>query len=120
DIIDAEKAYRIGLVNQVVADGPAAVAAATAIAERLARGPAFAHAMTKQMLESEATLDLGDAIEAEAQAQAICMVHGDFREAHEAWRAKRPPRFQGAAVCDEGGAPGPDSGGPPGTGGEAA
>ena len=101
DIIDAEKAYRIGLVNKVVADGPAAAAEAAAIAERLARGPAFAHAMTKQMLVSEAEMGLPEAIEAEAQAQAICMQHGDFREAHQAWKEKRPPRFEGAAACDE-------------------
>jgi enoyl-CoA hydratase/carnithine racemase len=96
EIIDAEKAYRIGLVNRVVEDGAAAVAEATKLAESLARGPAFAHSMTKKMLEAEATLSLHDAIEAEAQAQAICMEHRDFREAHEAWKAKRPPRFEGA------------------------
>ena len=95
DIIDARRALEIGLVNRVVADGPAAVAEATRIAEELARGPAFAHSITKKMLEAEATMSLAEAIEAEAQAQAICMVHGDFREAHEAWKDKRPPRFAG-------------------------
>ena len=52
--------------------------------------------MTKQMLESEAQMSLAAAIEAEAQVQAICMQHPDFREAYEAWREKRPPRFEGA------------------------
>jgi enoyl-CoA hydratase/carnithine racemase len=52
--------------------------------------------MTKQMLESEACMNLGEAIEAEAQAQALCMQHGDFAEAHAAFKAKRPPRFAGA------------------------
>ncbi len=94
DIINADRAAQIGLVNRVV---PAEDlrADAIALATRLARGPAFAHQMTKQMLEDEATLNLREAIEAEAQAQAICMVHPDFREAHDAWQAKRPPVFEG-------------------------
>jgi len=96
DIIDAERALAIGLVNRVTPDADACVAMAAEWATRLARGPAFAHAMTKQMIESEATMSLGEAIEAEAQAQALCMQHPDFGEAHEAFKAKRPPRFRGA------------------------
>ena len=96
DKIDAEAAYRIGLVNRVVPDGAAALALARQWAARLARGPAFAHAMTKQMLESEACMNLSEAIEAEAQAQALCMQHPDFAEAHAAFKEKRPPRFRGA------------------------
>jgi enoyl-CoA hydratase/carnithine racemase len=96
DIITASRALEIGLVNRVVADGDAAVAMATEWAGRLASGPAFAHAMTKQMIESEHTMALGEAIEAEAQAQALCMQHPDFAEAHEAFKARRPPRFRGA------------------------
>lgn len=96
DVIDAERALAIGLVNRVAADGAAALAQAQAWAARLARGPAFAHAMTKQMIESEHTMALGEAIEAEAQAQALCMQHPDFAEAHAAWKAKRPPQFRGA------------------------
>jgi enoyl-CoA hydratase/carnithine racemase len=96
DKIDAETAYRIGLVNRVVPDGAAALAMAREWAARLARGPAFAHAMTKQMIESEHTMALGEAIEAEAQAQALCMQHPDFAEAHAAFKEKRPPRFRGA------------------------
>ncbi len=72
------------------------VPAAQAVAARLASGPAFAHAMTKQMLESEQGMTLEQAIEAEAQAQAICMQHPDFRAAFDAWQAKRPIRFAGA------------------------
>ena len=52
--------------------------------------------MTKQMLESEHLMSLAAAIEAEAQAQAICMAHPDFREAFDANKAKRPARFEGA------------------------
>jgi enoyl-CoA hydratase/carnithine racemase len=95
DVVLADEALRIGLVNRVV---PAAecVPAAQALAARLASGPAFAHAMTKQMLESEHGMTLEQAIEAEAQAQAVCMQHPDFRAAFDAWKAKRPIRFAGA------------------------
>ena len=80
----------------MVPDAEAAVALAEDWAERLAAGPAFAHAMTKQMLESEHAMSLADAIEAEAQAQALCMQHADFAEAHAAFKERRPPRFGGA------------------------
>jgi enoyl-CoA hydratase/carnithine racemase len=96
DVIDAEHAARIGLVNRVVPDGEAAVRLAQDWAARLASGPAFAHAMTKQMIESEHTMALGEAIEAEAQAQALCMQHPDFAEAHAAFKASRPAKFKGA------------------------
>ncbi|MFO0631160.1 MAG: enoyl-CoA hydratase family protein [Polyangiales bacterium] len=95
DLVDAQESLRIGLVNRVVPKGEA-LAVATQWARRLSEGPAFAHAMTKQMLESEHGMTLDDAIEAEAQAQAICMAHPDFREAFDALIAKRPPRFRGA------------------------
>ena len=96
DLVLAPEALRIGLVNRVVDDVAACHALADAWAARLAAGPAFAHAMTKQMIESEATMGLADAIEAEAQAQALCMQHGDFAEAHAAFKAKRAPQFAGA------------------------
>ena len=96
DVIDSEHAHRIGLVNRIVPDGEAAVRMAQEWAARLANGPAFAHAMTKQMIESEHTMALAAAIEAEAQAQALCMQHPDFAEAHAAFKADRPPRFAGA------------------------
>jgi enoyl-CoA hydratase/carnithine racemase len=100
DLIDAEHALRIGLVNRVEIDGATALTTAREWAARLARGPAFAHAMTKQMLESEHTMDLPQAIEAEAQAQAICMAHPDFRTAHDAFKAKTTPRFEGGEICE--------------------
>lgn len=96
ELIDAPTALRIGLVNRVVDDAAAAVAMARQWADRLAAGPAFAHAMTKQMIESEATMALGEAIEAEAQAQALCMQHPDFASAHAAFKAGEKPRFAGA------------------------
>jgi enoyl-CoA hydratase/carnithine racemase len=97
DKVDAAEALRIGLVNKVVPQAEC-LAVATQLAERLAGGPAFAHAMTKQMLESEYAMSLDQAIEAEAQAQAICMQHPDFRTAYDAWKAKKPIRFAGSTT----------------------
>jgi enoyl-CoA hydratase/carnithine racemase len=100
DIIGAEEALRIGLVNRVEPDAEAAVARAEEWADKLARGPAFATAMTKKMIDSEGEMGLAAALEAEAQAQALCMQHPDFRTAHEAFVNKQQPRFAGAEVCD--------------------
>ena len=68
---------------------------ATALARSLADGPWFAHRMTKTMLNQEWAMGLDELIEAEAQAQAICMATQDFRRAFEAFAAKRRPEFQG-------------------------
>ena len=95
DVIGADEAYRMGLATKVVPPEQC-LPEAKKLAERLASGPAFAHAMTKQMLESEQTMGLAEAIEAEAQAQAICMQHPDFRTAFDAWSAKQPIVFAGA------------------------
>jgi enoyl-CoA hydratase/carnithine racemase len=95
DIVQADAALAMGLVNRVTPP-EACVRTAQEWAERLANGPAFAHAMTKQMLEAETTMSLDQAIEAEAQAQAICMMHPDFRTAHEGWTKKIPFHFSGA------------------------
>ena len=102
EIIKVERAVEIGLVNHHcrAEDGASVLERALDFAHKLARGPAFAHSMTKQMLESEAQMSLAAAIEAEAQVQAICMQHPDFREAYEAWREKRSPRFEGAPQDD--------------------
>ena len=97
DVIDAARAKEIGLVTRVVPKDEC-LTAANALAERLASGPAFAHAMTKQMLESEYAMSLDQAIEAEAQAQAICMMHPDFKTAFDAWQAKKPIVFAGATT----------------------
>ncbi len=99
--IEADEALRIGLVNRVEPDAAAAVARAEEWADKLARGPAFAHAMTKKMIESEGEMGLAAALEAEAQAQALCMQHPDFRTAHEAFVKKEQPRFAGAELCDD-------------------
>jgi enoyl-CoA hydratase/carnithine racemase len=93
DFISAERAAQIGLYNRVV-PGDRLMAEATDIAARLAKGPSVALGVTKQALNEEASLDLVSAIEWEAQAQADCMQNPNFREAYEAFRAKREPRFE--------------------------
>ena len=93
DFISAPEAERIGLYNKVV---PAAELASITqkIAERLAQGPSFALAKTKEMLNREIDMNLSAALECEAQAQAICMQHPDYREAYEAFVGKRAPKFK--------------------------
>lgn len=92
DFISAAEAERIGLYNRVVADDQLK-GATRDFAERLAGGPAFALAKTKEMLNREMNLNLSAALESEAQAQALCMQHPDYREAYEAFVAKREPKF---------------------------
>jgi enoyl-CoA hydratase/carnithine racemase len=93
DFISAQEAERIGLYNRVV-PGEQLAATTFEFAERLARGPAFALAKTKEMLNRELNLNLEAALECEAQAQAICMQHADYREAYEAFVNKRSPNFK--------------------------
>jgi enoyl-CoA hydratase/carnithine racemase len=93
DFISAEEAVRIGLYNRVVPAGELS-AETTALARRLASGPSFALAMTKEMLNREMEVSLDTALEWEAQAQATCMQHPDYREAYEAFVEKREPRFK--------------------------
>lgn len=100
EVFDAEEALRLGFLNRLV-DAGKDVETAMAMAQKLAEGPAFAHAMTKEMLEKEHGMTLAQAIEAEAQAQMICMAHPDFRIAHDAWKAKVAPAFVGAEITKE-------------------
>ncbi len=93
DFITAAEAYRIGLYNRVVAADDLADTARE-LAIRLARGPAFALDITKDALNREAAMDLPAALEAEAQVQAALMLYPDFREAYEAFRDKREPKFR--------------------------
>jgi enoyl-CoA hydratase/carnithine racemase len=65
------------------------------MARELAHGPTFAHGMTKTMLHQEWSMSIDQAIEAEAQAQAICMQTQDFRRAYEAFAARQRPVFEG-------------------------
>jgi enoyl-CoA hydratase/carnithine racemase len=64
-------------------------------AKELAAGPTFAHAMTKKMLHQEWNVGVDEAIEMEAQAQAVCMQTRDFQRAYEAFAAKKKPVFEG-------------------------
>jgi enoyl-CoA hydratase/carnithine racemase len=92
DFIDATRAYEIGLYNRVVPQAQV-LPEARAVAEKLARGPSAALGVTKQALEAEAALDFDAALAYEAEVQAQLMQGEHFREAHEAFRAKREPKF---------------------------
>ncbi len=92
DFVDAKRAYEIGLYNRVVPQTQVLPEART-IAEKLARGPSAALGVTKQALEAEAALDFDAALAYEAEVQAQLMRGPNFREAHEAFRAKRDPKF---------------------------
>lgn len=93
DFISAAEAERIGLYNRVVPTDQLAEITRE-LAERLAQGPAFALAKTKELLDRETNMNLDAALECEAQAQAICMQHPDYREAYEAFVNKREPKFE--------------------------
>ena len=93
DFVSAAEAERIGLFNRVAPAGELP-AATREFAERLARGPAFALGKTKEMLNRELHMNLQTALESEAQAQAICMQHADYREAYDAFVAKRQAKFR--------------------------
>ena len=90
----AEEGYNWGFFNQL-AEAGALEAAALELAGRIAKGPTFANSMTKTMLNQEWSMSIEQAIEAEAQAQAICMQGNDFKRAYEAFVAKEKPVFKG-------------------------
>lgn len=90
--IDAQRAHAIGLYNRVVPDAELE-AAALATASELARGPSMGLALTKRMLNAEASMTLREAMQAEGFAQAECMAHPDYDEAHRAFLEKRAPNF---------------------------
>jgi len=92
DFISAERAAEIGLYHRVVPPEEV-LAQATALALKLARGPQAGIAASKAALEAEATMTLEQALDHEARVQAKLMEHPDYREAYEAFRAKREPRF---------------------------
>jgi len=93
--MDGTEAERWGFYNRLAEPG-ALLDDALVLAQSLADGPNFANAMTKRMLHQEWSLSIEQAIEAEAQAQALCMATGDFRRAYEAFAAKRTPVFEGS------------------------
>jgi enoyl-CoA hydratase/carnithine racemase len=93
-VMRGDEAHRWGFFNALHAPD-ALHDAAHALARELAHGPTFAHAMTKTMLEQEWNVSVPQAIEMEAQAQALCMNTRDFERAFRAFVAKEAPRFEG-------------------------
>ena len=92
--LGGEEAERWGFLNRLCT--PEALAAdALALARELAAGPTFANGITKTMLHQEWAMTIDQAIEAEAQAQAICMLTEDFSRAYHAFVAKQRPVFEG-------------------------
>ena len=92
--MSADEGAAWGFFNRLVA-ADALAAEAQALARSLADGPTFAHGMTKKLLHQEWAMDLDAAIEAEAEAQAICMQTADFRRAFDAFAARKTPKFEG-------------------------
>jgi enoyl-CoA hydratase/carnithine racemase len=90
--MSAEEGLAWGFFNRVVEP---VLPAALEAAKELSLGPTFAHAMTKRMLHQEWSVGLDEAIEMEAQAQAICMQTEDFRRAYRAFAARQKPVFEG-------------------------
>ncbi|QDO98325.1 enoyl-CoA hydratase family protein [Ferrovibrio terrae] len=92
--MSAEEGERWGFYNRLVAPEQV-LGDAQALAKELSDGPTFAHGITKTCLHQEWSMDLDAAIEAEAQAQAICMQTQDFARAYHAFVAKQKPVFEG-------------------------
>jgi enoyl-CoA hydratase/carnithine racemase len=92
--MSAEEGAAWGFFNRL-ADPADLLPAAMTLATQLATGPTFAHAMTKRMLHKEWDMPVDLAIDAEAEAQAICMQTEDFRRAYRAFVAKQRPAFEG-------------------------
>lgn len=92
--MSAEEGLAWGFFNRLIAS-ESVFTEALSLAAQIAHGPTFAHAMTKRMLHAEWHLDIDAAIDAEAEAQAVCMQTEDFRRAYRAFVAKQQPRFEG-------------------------
>jgi len=92
--MSAEEGERWGFYNRLV-DADVLEAEAIELAARISKGPNFGHMMTKTMLAQEWSMSIEQAIESEAQAQAICMQTEDFNRAYKAFVAKEKPVFEG-------------------------
>ena len=92
--MSGEEAERWGFYNKISAP-ESVLADAQAMAHTLATGPSFAHGMTKLALHQEWSMSVDEAIDAEAQTQAICMQTQDFERAYRAFVAKQTPAFEG-------------------------
>jgi len=92
--MDGAEAERWGFFNKLC-ESEHLLAQAHELAVSIASGPTFAHAMTKKCIHQEWSMSIDDAIEAEAQAQAICMQTKDYERAYNAFVAKQRPVFEG-------------------------
>ncbi len=92
--MSAQEGLAWGYYNDIV-PGPKLLEKAQDVARTLAHGPAFAHSMTKKCLHQEWNLSIEQALETEAEAQAICMQTGDFERAYNAFVNKQKPKFEG-------------------------
>src|SRR6202521_2491728 len=92
--LSGEEAERWGFFNRLCTPEKL-LSEANALAEELSAGPTFAHAMTKKMLHQEWNMGVDEAIDAEAQAQALCMATNDFHRAYHAFVQKQKPQFKG-------------------------
>ncbi|WP_170560266.1 enoyl-CoA hydratase family protein [Ruegeria atlantica] len=92
--MSADEGAAWGFHNRIV-DADQLEGAALKLAGQIAAGPNFGHMITKTMLAQEWSMSIEQAIEAEAQAQAICMQTGDFERAYNAFVAKERPVFEG-------------------------
>ena len=90
----ADEGLAWGFFNRLVAP-ETVLAESLALATEIAQGPTFAHAMTKKMLHAEWSMTVDEAIDAEAEAQAVCMETQDFHRAYHAFVAKQKPKFEG-------------------------
>jgi enoyl-CoA hydratase/carnithine racemase len=92
--VRAPEAERIGLLSELTEEGKADEAARL-LAHRLAEGPALAYAQTKTLLTAELDMPLAAAVELDASTQALLMTGEDYKEFHEAFTQKRPPKWSG-------------------------
>lgn len=92
--LGGEEGERWGFFNRLCPP-EALVEEAQALARQLCEGPTFANGITKTMLHQEWAMTIEQAIESEAQAQALCMLTQDFTRAYEAFVAKQKPKFEG-------------------------
>jgi enoyl-CoA hydratase/carnithine racemase len=92
--MSADEGLAWGFFNRLIAP-ESVLAEAIALATDIATGPSFAHGMTKKMLHAEWAMSVDAAIDAEAEAQAVCMETKDFHRAYHAFVAKQKPKFEG-------------------------
>lgn len=93
-VMNGDEAERWGFFNRL-SSPEALLADAQSMAAELARGPTYAHTMTKRCIHQEWSMGIDEAIEAEAQAQSLCMLTRDFKRAYRGFVEKRAPDFEG-------------------------